>query len=211
MNGKTTLLRIDSSPLSNGSSFSRRLTEEFVSEWRNSHPDGDVITRDLGAAELSPVTAAWIQASYTPEPSRTADQKELLQRSDELIAELQKADEYVLGVPMHNFSIPSVLKLWIDQVARAGKTFSYEGGAPKGLLTGKKATLLIATGGVYEDGPAAAMNFVEPYLRSVLGFIGITDVRVIYASGTGQVRAGVDRETILKPALDSIRASVKAA
>ena len=202
------LLRLDSSPLGSDLSFTRQLTEGFVREWIRTNPDGRVVSRDLGAADLKPITAEWIQASYAAENSRTNAQRELLAGSDKLIAELEQADEIVLGAPMHNFSIPSVLKLWIDQVARAGKTFSYAGGAPKGLLTGKKATLLIATGGVYTDGPAAAMNFVEPYLRSVLAFIGITDVKVVYASGTG---AGNGREKILASALDSIRGHFQAA
>ena len=91
--------------------------------------------------------------------------------SDSLIADLQEADEYVIGVPMHNFSIPSTLKLWIDQVARLGKTFSYGSGGAKGLLSGKKATLIMASGGVYEHGTAlAALNFATPYLRAVLGW-----------------------------------------
>ena len=113
---------------------------------------------------------------------------------------------------MHNFSIPSSLKLWIDLIARAGKTFSYEGGAPKGLLRNKKATFLVASGGVYEQGtPMAAMNFVEPYLRSVFGFIGVKDVTFINAGGTARARFGVDRATILQPAVESIRAQFHAA
>ena len=97
--------------------------------------------------------------------------------SESLIAELQQADEIVIGAAMHNFGIPSVLKLWIDQIARRGKTFSYGANGPEGLLKGKKATILISTGGVYSAGtPGAAMNFVEPYLRAVLGFLGVTDV-----------------------------------
>jgi FMN-dependent NADH-azoreductase len=108
---------------------------------------------------------------------------------------------------MHNFSIPSVLKLWIDQVARRGKTFSYGANGPEGLLKGKKATILIATGGVYSDGtPGAPMNFVEPYLRAVLGFLGLTDVKFITASGAAQVMMGaVDRDTFLKPTLEQVR------
>ena len=100
--------------------------------------------------------------------------------SEELIQELESADEIVIGVPMHNFSIPSSLKLWIDQIARAGRTFTYGANGPKGLLQNKKATLLVASGGVYSpESPAAALNFVDPYLKAVLGFLGITDVRIL--------------------------------
>ncbi|MFY9728855.1 MAG: NAD(P)H-dependent oxidoreductase [Bryobacteraceae bacterium] len=207
-----TLLRIDSSPLGNDTSFSRQLTAEFVREWQRKHPDGTVITRDLANTKLQPVSAEWIGAAYTPEGSLTARQRRVLVDSDELIAELKAADEYVVGVPMHNFSIPSVLKLWIDQVARAGKTFVYENGTPVGLLADKKATFVTASGGVYEQGsPSSALNFVEPYLRSVFGFIGVTDVRFVNAGGTAKIRYGVDRETILQPALASIRAQLRAA
>jgi FMN-dependent NADH-azoreductase len=208
----STLLRVDSSPFPGEASFSRQLTSEFVAQWRESHPDGRVIERDLAKTSLAPVNAEWVAAAYTPESSRTPEQNAALSTSDQLIAELQTADEYVFGVSMHNFSIPSSLKLWIDQVARAGKTFSYEGGSPTGLLKGKKATFLVATGGVYEQGtPMAAMNHIEPYLRSVFGFIGVKDVTFINVSGTARARFGVDRTTILQPALDSIRAQFQTA
>src|SRR3981081_2973077 len=161
-----TLLHLDSSPLE--SSISRELTREFVKTWENAHPDGTVIYRDLASNPPKPVDTASIYASFTPEANRTPEQKVALAASDELIAELDQADEYVLGVAMHNFSIPSVLKLWIDQAVRVGKTFVSENGARTGLLSDKKATFLGASGGVYDQGtPMAAMNFAEPYLRSV--------------------------------------------
>jgi FMN-dependent NADH-azoreductase len=207
-----TLLRIDTSPLGHEASFSRQLTAEFVQEWRRRHPDGQIITRDLAMTELEPVSAEWIGAAYTPEDKLTTRQREILASSDEFIAELKAADEYVIGVPMHNFSIPSVLKLWIDQVARAGKTFTYQNGVPAGLVLNKKATFITASGGVYEQGsPASAMNFVEPYLRAVFGFIGVTDTRFVNASGTGKLRYGVDRDAILQPARESIREHFRAA
>ena len=208
----STLLRVDSSPFPGEASFSRHLTSEFVAQWRERQPAGQVIERDLANTALAPLNAAWVAAAYTPEASRTPEQKQVLATSDELIAELQTAGEYVFGVPMHNFSIPSGLKLWIDQVARAGKTFSYENGAPEGLLKGKKATFLVATGGVYEQGtPLAALNHIEPYLRSVFGFLGVKDVTFINASGTSRARAGVDRAAILQPAIQSIRSQFQAA
>jgi FMN-dependent NADH-azoreductase len=200
-----TLLHIDSSPLE--SSISRELTREFVKTWKAAHAEGIVIDRDLAANPAKPLDAQWIGAAYTPEAGRTPEQKEALAFSDELIGELQKADEYVIGVAMHNFSIPSVLKLWVDQIARNGKTFSYGEGGVQGLLQGKKATILVASGGVYELGtPAGAMNFIEPYLRAILGFIGITDVKFITAGGAAQIMMGaVDREAFLKPTLEQVR------
>jgi len=205
MSYMSTLLKVDSSPFPGEVSFSRQLTSEFAAQWRDMQPGGCIIERDLAKTELAPVSAAWVSAAHTPEADRTAGQNALLATSDELIAELEAADEYVFGVSMHNFSIPSILKLWIDQIARAGKTFSYEGGKPKGLLRNKKATFLVASGGVYEQGtPMAAMNFVEPYLRSIFAFIGVTDVTFINAGGTARSRFGVDPATISQPALASI-------
>jgi FMN-dependent NADH-azoreductase len=200
-----TLLRIDSSPMGEHS-ISRKLTGHFAASWRKAHPGGEVISRDLTRTELPPINGNWVGAAHTPEDALSSEQREALAVSDTLIAELKKADEYVFGVPMHNFSIPSTLKLWIDQVARAGKTFSYGAGGPKGLLTGKKATLLVASGGVYEHGTAmASLNFVTPYLRAVFGFLGVTDVTIIAAEGTAQLMTGkVDPQTFLAPSLEKV-------
>lgn len=200
-----TLLEINTSPLA--TSITRELAAEFVRAWKTNHPDGAVVSRDLAANPSKPLDGAWVGAAYTPETARTPEQKARLAESDQLIAELEQADEYVIGVSMHNFSVPSVLKLWIDQVMRSGKTFSYGAGGPKGLLQGKKATILSASGGVYEVGtPAAAMNFVEPYLRSVLGFLGVTDVTFVTASGVSQVNSGkTDRASFLKPTIERVR------
>src|ERR1700680_799384 len=197
-----TLLHLDSSPLE--SSISRELTREFVKTWQNSHPDGTVIYRNLAANPPKPLDTAWIYSSFTPEASRTQEQKAALALSDELIAELVRAYQYVIGVAMHNFSIPSVLKLWIDQIVRSGRTFAYAESGPQGLLHGKKATILVASGGVYEAGTAAAaMNFVDPYLKMILGFIGVTDVTFVTAGGAAQLMMGaVDREGFLKPTLE---------
>jgi FMN-dependent NADH-azoreductase len=201
-----TLLHLDSSPLE--SSISRELAREFVKTWKTAHADGKVIYRDLAANPAKPLDAQWIGAAYTPDEARTKEQNDALALSDELIAELEEADEYVIGAAMHNFGIPSVLKLWIDQIARKGKTFAYGANGPEGLLKGKKATILVASGGVYEVGtPAGAFNFVEPYLRSVLGFLGVKDVKVVTASGAAQVMMGaVDRDVFLKPTLEQVRA-----
>jgi FMN-dependent NADH-azoreductase len=202
-----TLLKIDSSPMGD-KSISRKLTAEFAETWTKTHLNGTVISRDLTTTHLPVVDAGWVAAAFTPEDTRTPEQKQTLAVSDSLIADLQKADEFVVGVPMHNFSIPSTLKLWIDQVMRAGKTFSYGANGAKGLLAGKKATLLIASGAVYEQGSAyAAFNFVTPYLRTVFGFMGITDVNFIAAEGTAKLMAGqVDPQAFLAPSLKKVHA-----
>lgn len=202
-----TLLHLDSSPLE--TSISRELAREFVTTWKTANPDGTVLYRDLAALTPAPISQSWVHAAYTPENARTAEQNALLAPSEELIQELESADEIVIGVPMHNFSIPSALKLWIDQIVRAGRTFSYGANGPKGLLQGRKATLLVASGGVYSAGsPAAAMNFVEPYMLAVLNFLGITDVRTVAVAGAAQLMSGaIDRGALLRPALQQIRSS----
>ena len=207
-----TLLRIDSSALGSDVSFSRQLTAEFAQHWQHSHPDGRIITRDLATTRLPPVDREWVGTINTPDINLTPRQREVLAVSEELVAELHAADEYVFGVAMYNFSIPAVLKLWIDQIVRLGKTFAYENGAPAGLLGNKKATFIVASGAVYDEGsPYAVMNFVEPYLRSVFGFIGLTDASFINAGGTIRAMHGVNRETILQPAMASIHAQFQPA
>src|ERR1700747_181312 len=202
---QTTLLHIDSSPLY-GRSVSRQLTGAFVNQWKSSHPGATVIDRDLSATPIPPVNAEWVGAAYTPEEARSPQQKELLALSDKLLTEIEQADEYVFGVPMHNFGVPSVLKLWIDQIARVGKTFTYGDGAPKGLLTGKKATFIIATGGIYDaQTQMASFNFVQPYLRSVFGFLGVTDATFLTAGGTSVLNQGQDRNAFLAPHLHSVQ------
>ena len=204
-----TLLHIDSSPLY-GRSVSRELTGAFVAKWKSSHPDGTLVDRDLNATPISPITADWVNAVYTPEGARTPQQGELLALSDSLLAELEQADEYVFGVPMHNFGVPSVLKLWIDQITRVGRTFSYADGKPKGLLLGKKATFIIATGGIYDaQTQMASFNFVEPYLRSIFGFLGVTDATFLTAGGTMALNHGQDRDAFLAPHLQAVQTHVQ--
>ena len=194
-----TLLHIDSSPMG-VASVSRHLTETFTENWKKAHPGGKVVTRDLTKSGLVSIDAEWVAAVYTPEESRTPEQKVVLAKSDELLAEIFAADELAIGVAMHNFNVPSVLKLWIDQVVRVGKAFSYDNGVPKGLLTGKKATFLVATGAVYGPGTAyESLNFIEPYLKTLFGFIGFTDVTFHSAFGAGALTHGANREEFLQP------------
>jgi FMN-dependent NADH-azoreductase len=201
-----TLLVVNSSPFLE-TSVSRGLTTEYVENWKKANPSGKVITRDLAASNLKTIDAAWVGAAYTPKDARAAEQNEALALSDTLLAELKSADEYVLGVPMHNFSVPAVFKLWIDQIARVGETFSYAGGAPKGLLIGKKATFLVASGGAYDAGTQmASFNHVEPYLRDVFGFLGVTETTFLTAGGASALMQGqTDRATFLQPHFEAIR------
>jgi len=175
-----------------------------------SHPGGKVIERDLNAAQIPSVSEEWVNAAYAPEEARTPQQNELLSLSDSFLAELEQADEYVLGVPMHNFGVPSVLKLWIDQIARVGRTFTYADGKPKGLLIGKKATFIVATGGIYDaNTQMASFNFVEPYLQTLFGFLGVTDATFLTAGGTMALNYGQDRNAFLAPHLQAVQTHVK--
>lgn len=153
-----TLLHIDTSPLGDRS-VSRHLTAAYTEAWRTANPGATVVTRDLSKAAIPALDADWIQASYTPAGARTTKQQAALRLSDDLIAELKAADHSVFGVPMHNFSIPATLKLWIDQIARVEETFRYEESGPVGLITGKTATFIASSGGTY--GPRGCLAVVE--------------------------------------------------
>jgi FMN-dependent NADH-azoreductase len=194
-----TLLHVDSSPMGDYS-VSRHMSETFTAEWKKANPEGKVITRDITTTKLFPVTAPWVGAAYTPPDARTAEQKEILALSDELVGELLEADEYVFGVPMWNFGVPAMLKGWIDQIARVGVVFAYVDGVPQGLVKGKKATFLIAAGGKYDAGTATeGLNFVEPYLKALFGFMGVTDVTFHTAGGSAALNYGADRAEFLAP------------
>lgn len=206
-----TLFHLDSSPLY-GHSVSRQLTAAFVEKWKSANVDGTVIERDLNATSIAPIDAAWVTAVYTPEEGRTPEQNNLLSFSDSLISELQHANEYVIGMPMHNFGVPGVLKFWIDQITRVGKTFSYPNGVPQGHLLGKRATFVIATGGIYDVGTQmASLNFAEPYLRALFGFLGVTDTTVITAGGTMALMHGQDRDAFLAPHIQAVQSHAQIA
>ncbi|MEM6587458.1 MAG: NAD(P)H-dependent oxidoreductase [Pseudomonadota bacterium] len=177
-----TILHINSSARHTGS-ISRDLTADLISR----HPNAQIITRDLAQTPLPQVSEAWIGAGFTPATDRTQAQADALAISDELVDELIAADTLVIGVAMYNFSVPAALKAWIDQVARAGRTFNYTENGPVGLLQNKRAIIVMATGGVPQG---SDMDFATPYLTFVLGFLGITDVSVIAADGTVADEAG---------------------
>ena len=170
------VLKIDSSGRRDGSA-SRVLTADIVQALESRHGSIDVVERDL-AAGMPFVDADWIEANFTPDESRTAAHRETLAESDALVAELKAADVLVIGAPIYNFGVPAVLKAWIDMIARAQLTFRYTGNGPVGLLEGKKAFIVVASGGVSVDSP---VDFASPYLRQALKFVGISDVEVIPA------------------------------
>lgn len=168
-----TILRIDASMRQTGS-VSRQLTDQLIAAM----PDSEVITRDLSIDGVPPINEDWIGANFTPPADRSAAQKDLLALSDTLISEIMHSDTLVFGMPIYNFGIPAALKAWVDQISRVGITFNYTEAGPKGLLEGKKAIIVAASGGTTVD---SDIDFATPYLRHLLGFIGIFDVEVIAA------------------------------
>jgi FMN-dependent NADH-azoreductase len=161
----------------NDGSVSRRLSADLIAALEDRQGRIELTRRDLGKG-LPFVDEAWINANFTPAEERNAEQRAALAESDALVAELKAADVLVIGTPIYNFGVPAALKAWVDMVARARLTFRYTENGPKGLLEGKKAYVIVASGGVPVD---SAVDFATPYLRHALSFIGITDVDVIAA------------------------------
>lgn len=172
-----TILHIESSSISEGSS-TREIGKFLVDSIKTKNSSHKIIDRDLIKNPIPHLSADVIKAFKDPASS-------LLKLSNDLIDELSVSDIVIIESPMYNFSIPSVLKAWIDHIARSGKTFTYQSGAPEGLLKNKHAILILGRGGVYSSGPAKAMDFQEPYLRCLLDFIGIKNVSSIYIEGMG--------------------------
>lgn len=161
------------SSVSGEASVSRLLVADAVTELTQRDPSATLVFRDLAAdpvPHLTPETVAGVRSQATTPAEQVARAL-----SDELIAELRAADTIVIGAPMYNFSIPTTLRSWFDHVLRAGETFSYSEAGPKGLLSGKKVIVVESRGGLYSQGPAQAIDFQEPYLRQLLGFIGLAD------------------------------------
>jgi FMN-dependent NADH-azoreductase len=176
------ILVLNSSVLGHGS-VSRALVEEAVARLSDVDPGAAIVHRDLGAAPVPHLTAATV-AGVRGEPVTDA-QLTTRMLSNELIAELRNADTIVIGAPMYNFSIPTGLRAWFDYVLRAGETFRYSEAGPQGLLKGKRVIVIESRGGLYSEGPAKAIDFQEPYLRHLLGFMGLTDVAFIHAEKIG--------------------------
>ena len=165
-------------------SLSTRIATELVARLQERDPAASVVRRDLGDDPIPHLDAVTTSAIRKAPSDRTPGEVEAAARSDALVAELLKADTVVLATGLINFNIQSGLKSWIDNVARAGLTFTYTSEGPQGLASGKKVYIVLAAAGVYSEGPAAAMNHAIPYLKTVLGFMGMTDVEVITVEGT---------------------------
>lgn len=173
----TRILRVDASQTLSDSA-TRELTESLV-ERLSANGTVEVDHLDLAATPVAPLTEEWIKARLVAPEDRSAEQKAALAGSDALIERLKAADILIIGAPIYNFGVPAPLKAWIDMMARPGVTFRYTAEGPVGLISGKKAYLAIASGGTAVDSP---IDFATPWLRHVLGFIGVTDVTVIDAA-----------------------------
>ncbi|SNS20598.1 FMN-dependent NADH-azoreductase [Tropicimonas sediminicola] len=168
------ILRIDTSARRQGS-VSRDLADAVIARF----PEAEVVTRDLAADPLPHIDEGFVTVTKGSAQDTLSDkQRAMLALSDTLIDELQAADTIVIGLPVYNFGVPSGLKAWIDLIARAGVTFRYTEAGPEGLLTGKRAIIVMASGGTEAGSP---IDFATPYLRHVLGFVGITEVELIHA------------------------------
>lgn len=178
------LLHIDSSPRGERS-HSRRLTREFVEAWKQVHPFDIITYRDIGRNPVPHVDEPWIAAAYTPSEQRPPQLQEAIRISDQLVDEFLAADFYVIGIPMYNFSVPSTFKAYIDQIVRIGRTFAFEPedseNPYKPLVSGKKMFIITARGdsgfGLGERNEK--LNYQDPYLRTIFGFIGITDITFV--------------------------------
>jgi FMN-dependent NADH-azoreductase len=183
-----TLLKIDVSPRGN-QSISRQLGEQFAASWLARNPDGKIVTRDLTTTQIPFVDEPWIGGAFTPPQAHTEDHKAALKISDTLTHELLDATEVLITTPFYNFTIPATLKAWIDQVVRPGLTFNPQ--TYEGLAKGRKTTVIVSSGGNYgPSNPRASMDHLTPYLKTVFGFIGITDVVFKPAYDTSSIMKG---------------------
>lgn len=173
------ILQINASARRDGAN-STRVANQITARLQAANPGATLTLRDLAVTPHPLLDEAALGALFTPAANRNPEQAARVALDDALIAEIQAHDTIVLGVPMYNFGVPVQLKSWIDAIARAGVTFRYTATGPEGLLTGKTVYVALARGGLYRDTPNDSQ---VPYLKSVLGFLGLTDVRFIYAEG----------------------------
>jgi FMN-dependent NADH-azoreductase len=173
------ILQINSSARSVGSE-STRLADALVARLKTTAPGATVIRHDLASKPLQLIDGPTLGALFTPADQRNAEQAARVAVDDALIAEAVAADVIVIGAPMYNFGVTVQLKSWFDAIARAGVTFRYTEAGPEGLLTGKKVYVTLARGGIHRDG---ATDSQVPYLKTMLGFLGLTDVQFVYSEG----------------------------
>lgn len=163
-----------------GYSQSGQLADHFITEWKATHPDDEITVRDLAADPLPVLDGELVGALRPSDATLTPRQQEALDLSNTLIAELKAHDTIVFAAPMYNFNIPTQLKNYFDLVARAGVTFRYSENGPEGLVTGKKVVVISSRGGIHKDTPS---DLLTPYLKLFLGFLGMSDIKFVFAEG----------------------------
>lgn len=164
-------------------SVSTQLSGKLVQRLKQDFSTAEITLRDVASTQVSHLDAEILMAASTAEADRSPRQQEELAMTEQLLDEVFAADILVIGAPMYNFTIPSQLKAWFDRIAQAGRTFRYTENGPEGLLTSKKAYIASARGGFYSEGEAAALDHQESYIKTMLGFVGITDVTIVRAEG----------------------------
>lgn len=196
------ILNIISSPRGVASN-SVQLANAIIERLCKNDPEAVVKHRDLNLDSLPHLNNTHLGAFFTPADQLTGAYKTAIRYSDEAISELMAADIIVIGAPMYNFGPPSTLKAWLDQIARAGITFKYTAEGPVGLVTDKKVYLAVTTGGIYSEGPGSAADFLTPYLKHMLAFMGMTDVTVVRGEGFAlpQLQEKALEEAVMKIAL----------
>lgn len=195
------ILQINSSARTEGS-HSTKLANELVERLRAAQSQAEVTVRDLGRTPHPMLDETALQALFTPAEQRTPEQAARVALDDALIAEIQSANVVVLGVPMYNFGVPAQLKSWIDAISRAQVTFRYTEQGPEGLLKGKKVYVVLTRGGLYRNTPTDTQT---PYLKTLFGFLGMTDVQFMYAEGLAM---GTEVE---QAALESVQQQIEEA
>jgi FMN-dependent NADH-azoreductase len=176
------ILYVSNSPRGSAS-YSNQVAARVIDELRQANPQATLTVRDLAQDPLPHIDVDFVAATRSPDGPRTEKQRAILAQSDALVDELLAAEIIVIAAPMINFSVSTTLKSWFDYVARAGRTFSYSKAGPKGLVTGKRVIVVSASGGIY-SGENAGFDFQVPWLRNILGFLGMTDVEIIRIEGT---------------------------
>lgn len=195
------ILHIISSPRSGNASNSTQLGNKIIAELQQENPGSTVTVNNVAEKNYDHLSNLHIEGYQAKPGNNTPELKNVVQTSDKAVDELFEADMIVISLPVYNFQLPSALKAWIDHIVRAGRTFTYQTGYPEGLLQNKKVYLAIASNGVYSDGPYKAYDFAEPYLRFILGFIGLKDITTFRVEGLGM--AGT-KETALQKGLESV-------
>ncbi|UOB16819.1 FMN-dependent NADH-azoreductase [Abyssalbus ytuae] len=196
-----TLLRIDCSSRTGGS-HSRALTNYFEEKWKAENPGGNVIYRDLAKQHLPHLQNNTIEGFYTPAEQMSPENKNATALSDELIAELKAADEILISSPLYNLNIPSNLKAYLDQVVRIGHTFNMNENGYYGLLENKKAYLITAKGGVYKGTAMEPYDFMEPYLKVILGHMGIKVQELFSLEGASNGKVAERNKLVLQNSID---------